>query len=89
METVAEKNQRRLDLHKEIGVALNSIVERETLTDHTTDVLDVLLTHTCEIMATVYRLPLEDAMHCYSQMRIQMQTFIVDLSLREKDDENL
>lgn len=71
---------KRLDLHKKIGAALGPIIERET---NATDVLDVMMVHTCEIMITYYGLKHSDAIHCYSQMHALVQTFI---SQGEKDD---
>lgn len=71
-----DRNRRRLDLHLEIGALLNSIVVRETSAGNTVDLLDVLLTHTCEIMAIHYKLTNDDALHCYNQMRTPVQAFI-------------
>lgn len=80
-------SQRRLDLHLEIGKFLGPIVQRETTIDaaRVTDIIDVLVTHTCEIMATYYGLSHEDAIHCYHQMRAPVQAFISQ-AIGEKDD---
>ena len=68
--------KKKLDLHREIGLAISSIVEREVPLGHVNDVLDVLLAHTCEIMAVSYKFSREDAIQCYIRVCSVLQARI-------------
>lgn len=83
-ETKDDRNQRRIDLHCEIGGAIGPIVERETSVElkRACDCIDCLLTHATELMTTYYNLSAEDGMKIFKIMTGQSKQFI-NIKLRK------